>query len=123
MLACSPKSDVTALGSEMSPMGVDVPWVLMWSTSVNCIPESSMASRMAFMAPSPFGMGGGDVIGIGGESAAGQFGIDFGTTSFCMFEFLENDCSRAFAQNKTVAVFVERTGSGGRVIVAERAPA
>ena len=73
-----------------------------------------------FHGAQTFGMRGGDVMCIGSEAAAGQFGIDFGTTSFGMFEFLENDGSRAFAQNKTVAVFVERTGSGGWVIVAGR---
>ena len=60
-----------------------------------------------------------DVIGVGGEAAAGDFGVDFGSTGFGMFVFFEDKRSGSFAEYETVAVFVIRTGSGGGVIVAE----
>ena len=57
----------------------------------------------------PFGVRCGDMVRVGGESAAQNLSIDLGSACHGVFVFFENECSRSFAHHKAVAVLVERT--------------
>ena len=60
----------------------------------------------------------GDVVCVRAGAETGQFRINSRTTAFGMFQFFQYQNARTFAHHKTVAVFVPRAGSGGRVVVA-----
>lgn len=62
----------------------------------------------------------GDMERIGGEAGASHFGIDFSAASAGVVEVFEDESGAAFAHDEAVAVAVERSRSGGRVIVASR---
>ena len=59
-----------------------------------------------------------DVVSIGIAAVAADFTVDVSTALFSMFQFFEDDDAGAFAHDETVAVFIERTRSVSRVIVA-----
>ena len=59
----------------------------------------------------------GNVVSIGAHTEADDFGVDFRTAFFGVFQFFQHQHARAFADNEAVAAFVPRTGSGSRVVV------
>ena len=60
----------------------------------------------------------GNVVSIGAHTEADDFGVNFRTAFFRVFQFFQHQHASAFADNETVTAFVPRTGSGSRVVVA-----
>ena len=58
------------------------------------------------------------VTGVSTAAVADQFGIHARAARFGVFVFFQHHDAGAFAQHKTVAVFVPRAGCGFRVVVA-----
>src|ERR1035437_7203670 len=55
---------------------------------------------------------------VGGVTVAHNFAINLRAAFFGVFQFFQHEHARAFAHDEAVAVFVERTGSGFRIVVA-----
>src|SRR5262249_12039597 len=68
----------------------------------------------------PFGMRGRHMVCISRGASAHDLSIDPGTTGQGMLQLFEHQRTGAFAQHKTIAVFVKRAGCGLRCIVTRR---
>ena len=64
-----------------------------------------------------FGVGRGEVVGIGRKAAAGYLSIYLGSAGQSMFKFFKHEHNRTFTHHETVAALAERTGCRlGRVV-------
>jgi hypothetical protein len=53
LFACAPKTCLIARVSTLSPVGVEVPWALMYEIFSGAMPASSRAARITRAGPSP----------------------------------------------------------------------
>ena len=65
-----------------------------------------------------FGQGGCQVVGIGTDAVADELSIDMSSAFCSVFQRFENHDTGAFAHDEAVAVYVERTGGGSRIVIA-----
>ncbi len=65
-----------------------------------------------------FGVGLGDMVGVGGHAVAQQFGVDSGAARFGMLQRFQNQHAASFAHHKAVALGVKRAAGVFRVVVA-----
>ena len=61
-----------------------------------------------------------DVEGVARKAVAHDFGVDLGAARESVFKLFEDEHARAFAHHEAVAVLVEGTRSGLRIVVAAR---
>ncbi len=66
------------------------------------------------------GVGGHQVMGVGGQAVAGQLGVDPGSPAPGMLQLLQAEHTGPFAEHEAVPVLVEGPGGGLRRIVALR---
>ena len=107
-----------ALVSAMSPRPVEVAWALRYCDVLRVF--------LAVLEGHLDGVGraaavrgrGAEVIGIRADAVADEFGVDFRTAFFGVFEFLDDDDAGAFAHDEAVAVFIEGAGSAFGIVVA-----
>ena len=59
----------------------------------------------------------GDAVSVGGSAVPGDFAVHFRAAFFRVFEFFENKDAGAFAEDETVASFVERARRFFRLVV------
>ena len=80
--------------------------------------DAGVAERHAHAAGGTVGRRGRDVEGVAREAVADDFGVDVGAAGAGVLKLLENEDAGAFAHHEAVAVLVEGTGGGLRIVVA-----
>ncbi len=106
--AVSPSTAEIAADSAMSPTGVDVAWALMWTTLVQA--DAAVLEGRAHGAgrAQALGLGGGDVVGVGGHAGGHQLGVDPGAAGLRVLLGLQHDHAGALAEHEAVAARVVR---------------
>jgi hypothetical protein len=112
--ACGPKALLTALVSQTSPTGVGVDVIDFPGVDLGVFHGHGHAAG----GPLASGQRRAHVVGVGGQTVAGQLAVDSGAAFFGVLVFLEDDHAGALAHDKAVPAPVERTRSALRFVVA-----
>src|SRR5262249_21798419 len=104
---CSVKTSLRTRVSAASPAGVEVPCAFTYPICAGSSWASVSAIRTARAALVPIGSRSETSLCVGGESVAGELGVDAGVSFLCVFEFLEHEDGGGFGDHEAVACSVE----------------